>query len=210
MTEDGTYTRRRLLQAVGVTGVVGAAGGGVTGAYLSDRELFSGSIIQTGELDLELATAQASDVEGLPSFSGDDFQTAGTTPIGFPDVDPGETGVFRVGHRLGGARGWVWMRTDSSRDTALGTYLDVDLLRRPTCDGDGTLLYRGTLDDLISTYAKGALLTDNCISGEWCLDLRWEFRDGAPAELSEESFSCNFDFTAVQCRNNQEPHNPWN
>jgi hypothetical protein len=102
------------------------------------------------------------------------------------------------------------MRADSPSDTAFGTYLEVDLLRRPTCDEDETLLYRGTLDDLISTYRNGGLITGHCVTGEWCLDLEWTFRDDAPAEFSGESFGCEFEFTAVQCRNHQETDDPWN
>lgn len=210
MSEDETYTRRRMLQAVGVTGTVGAAGGAVTGAYLSDREQFAGNLIGTGDLTIKLATQKESNTGNLDSFSDDEFRTDAAIEMGFSGLEPGDTGVLRVGQRLGGSRGWVWLRTVLPSDSALGKYLEVDLLRRPTCDEDETLLYRGTLDDLISTYAEGGLLIDNCIIGEWCLDLEWTFRDDAPAELSEESFACAFEFTAVQCRNNQQSDNPWN
>lgn len=212
MSEDDDYSRRRLLQAVGATGALGAAGGTATGAYLSDWEPFSGSLIGTGELNLELATGRASDVESLQPFSEDDYRTNGTIEVGFSEIEPGDMGILRVEYRLGEGQGRIWMQAKSSGKADLGSYLDVDLVRRPTCDGDETIpLYQGgTLDELISAYANGNLLTDSCIDGQSCLDLEWKFRDDAPAELSEESLSCLFEFTAVQCRHNQKSDNPWN
>lgn len=211
MSEDDDYSRRRLLQAIGATGALGAAGGTATGAYLADREPFSGNLIGTGELTLELATDQAGDAGSLRSFSDDDFRADGAVAVGFPEIEPGDTGVLRIGHRLGGDRGRIWMQACSSSETDLGAYIDVDLVRRPTCDGDETTLqYQGTLDDLIGTYSDGNLITGNCVDGEWCLDLEWAFQDDAPADLAEESLSCSLDFTAVQCRHNQKYDNPWN
>lgn len=214
MSEDDDYSRRRLLQAVGVTGALGAAGGTATGAYLSDWEPFSGNLIGTGELTLELATDQAGDAGSLGSFSDDDFRTDGTVEVGFPDIEPGGTGVLRVGHRLSDDRGRIWMQVTSSSDTDLGAYIDVNLVRRPMCDGgESTPLYQGTLDELVTAYANGDLITDNCVQGRWCLDLEWTFRveeDDDVADLSEESLSCSLDFTAVQCRHSQKYDNPWN
>lgn len=214
MSEDDDYSRRRLLQAVVATGALGAAGGTATGAYLSDWEPFSGNLIGTGELTLELATDQAGDAGSLGSFSDDDFRTDGTVEVDFPELEPGDTGVLRVGHRLGDDRGRIWMQATSSTDTDLGAYIDVELLQRPACDGsESTLRYDGTLDGLVTAYADGDLLTENCVPGRWCLDLEWTFQveeDEDAADLSGESLSCSFEFTAVQCRHNQKYDNPWN
>lgn len=209
--EDDDYSRRRLLQAIGVTGTLGAVGGAATGAYLTDWEPFSGNLIGTGELTLELATDQATDVTSLESFSDDDFRTDATIDVGFSDIEAGDTGVLRVGHRLGEDLGRIWMRATSSTGTDLGSHIDVELLQRPTCDdGESTQLYLGTLDELMAAYADGGLLTDSCVNGRWCLDLKWTFQTDAPADLSEESLSCSFDFIAVQCRHSQTDDNPWN
>lgn len=214
MSEDDDYSRRRLLQAIGVTGALGAAGGTATGAYLSDWEPFSESLIGTGELTLELATDQASDVESLQSFSENDFRTDATIEVGFPGLEPGDSGVLRVGHRLRDDPGRIWMQAESSSATDLGAYIDVELLQRPACDGgESTLLYQGTLDELVTAYANGDLITNNCVQGRWCLDLEWTFRveeDEDAADLSEQSLSCSLDFTAVQCRHSQKYDNPWN
>jgi hypothetical protein len=211
MSEDDDYSRRRLLKAIGVTGTLGAGGGAATGAYLSDWEPFSGNLIGTGDLILELATDRATDVKSLDSFSDDDYRTDATIEVGFSGIKPRDTGVLRVGHRLGEDRGRIWMRAASSSATDLGSYIDVELLQRPTCDdGEGTELYQGTLDGLTTRYADGGLLTDGCVDGRWCLDLKWTFRADTPADLSEESLSCSFDFTAVQCRHSQQNDNPWN
>lgn len=211
MSEDDDYSRRRLLQAIGVTGTLGAVGGAATGAYLSDWEPFPGNLIGTGELTLGLATDRATDVASLETFSDDDFRTDATVKIGFPDLEPGETGVLRVGHRLKDDPGRIWMRAASSSTTDLGSHIDVKLLQRPACDdGEGTELYRGTLDGLTTEYADGGLLTDSCVEGRWSLDLEWTFQADAPADLSEESLSCSFDFIAVQCRHSQKNENPWN
>jgi len=211
MSEDDGYSRRRLLQAIGVSGTLGAVGGATTGAYLSDWEPLSGNLIGTGDLTLELASDQAGDVASLDSFSDDDFRTDATIEVGFPSIEPGDTGVLRAGHRLGDDRGRIWMQAASSSATDLGSYIDVELLQRPTCDGgESTQLYLGTLDDLVAAYADGGLLTDSCVDGRWCLDLKWTFQADAPADLSEESLSCSLDFIAVQCRHSQQNHNPWN
>lgn len=211
MTQNDGYSRRRLIQAMAAAGGLGALGGAATGAYLSDRASFPGNLIGTGAFVLELAVDRADDSEQLGSFSDDDFQTDGSVAVGVDGIEPGDAGVLRVGHRLGDGPGRIWMRAISSTDTDLGSSIDVELLRRPTCDvEEGILLYEGTLDDLTDAYADGALITDGCVDGEGCLDLRWAFQEDTPDELSEESLSCSLDFTAVQCRHNQTEDNPWN
>lgn len=211
MTRDDGYSRRQLLQAIAVAGGLGAAGGTATGAYLSDRELFPENLVGTGEVTLELATDQAGHVGDLRPFSEEEFQADTTIDVGFPEVQPGDTGVLRVAHRLGEYGGRLWMQATSSTDTDLGTHIDVSLTRRPVCDDAETnRLFRGTLDDLIGAYTDGKLITDDCLDGQSCLDLEWELREDVPVEFSEESVSCSLDFTAVQCRHTQVHDNPWN
>ena len=212
MTQDDGYSRRRLLQAVAVAGGLGAAGGTVTGAYLSDREVFSESHVGTGEITLELAIDQAGEVGELQSFSEEDFQTDATIEVAFPEIEPGDTGVLRVAHRIGGDQGRLWMQATSSSDTDLGEHLDVRLVRRSACgseDVETGSLFQGTLEGLITAYADGDLIDEDCIDGQSCLDLEWELIEDVPAELSEESIPCLLDFTAVQCRHTRIHDNPW-
>lgn len=209
MTQDDGYSRRQLLQAITVAGGLGAAGGTATGAYLSDRELFSGNLVGTGEVTLELATDQAGNVGDLRSFSAENFRTDTTIDVGFPEVQPGDVGVLRVAHRLGEHGERLWMQTTSSTETDLGTHIDVSLVRRPACDGDETnLLFQGTIDELTEVYADGKPIGDDCLDGQSCLDLEWELREDVPAEFSEESVSYSLDFTAVQCRHTETDENP--
>lgn len=215
MPTDTDYSRRRLLQALTGAGVLGAAGGAATGAYLSDRAIFSGNRSQAGSLTMEMATATFEDSSTEHSPKEGDFEDASTIPVTFPDLEPGDEGVLACGYRVCESPGIVWLRTleEGADDTELDTYLHVELSERPDCDGVTNVLFEGTLAELLDRYAGGTRLRadGDCIECEsTCLDFAWSFDDAPPAELANDSLSVALEFAAVQCRHQTTPENPWN
>lgn len=204
---NGNYTRRQLLQATAGAGVLGGSTGAVTGAYLSDREVFSTNSVGTGSFTLELAPV---------TDDGDEleFRDTSTVPVDLPSLDPGDEGILRTGYRLCEYPGWVWVRTttDSAQGTGLAEHIDARLLERPRCGDVENERFEGNLADLIDRYEDGLQLGDECISCDpACLDLEWEYDADPPARVSEDSISLSLEFAAVQCRHHENrPESPWN
>ncbi|MFC5136052.1 MULTISPECIES: hypothetical protein [Haloferacaceae] len=213
MSDDEEYSRRRLLRAVTGTaavGTVGAVGGAATGAYLSDWEPIGDALLRTGSFGLEIAAVPRDGRGDPPSVADDDFRTVTTVPVEFPEVEPGDSGVLRVGTRLCESPGWVRFRAESSNQTGLGSWLDVRLMHRPTCDGGGIELFAGTLAGLLDRFDEATVLGEDCLGCEppSCLDLEWELDPEVPAAYAGEELSCRFEFTAVQCRHIEKPDEP--
>ncbi|GAA0506254.1 hypothetical protein SAMN04488066_101146 [Halorubrum aquaticum] len=209
MSEDEEYSRRRLLRTLTGTGAVGAAGGAATGAYLSDWEPIGESLFRTGSFGLEIAAVPRDGTRDPPAISTDDFRNVTTVPIEFPEMEPGDTGVLRTGTRLCESPGWVRLRAESTNESGLASWLDVTLMRRPSCDGGGRELFVGTLAGLLDRYDEARVIGDGCHGCEpSCLDLEWKLDEEVPAAYAGMSLSCRFEFTAVQCRHIQNPEEP--
>lgn len=207
MSDKEEYSRRRLLRLVTGTGAVGAIGGAATGAYLSDWEPLGDTVLRTGSFGLEIAVASRDGRRVPPAIAGEDFRTATTVPIEFSEIEPGDSGVLRIGHRLCESHGWVRFRTESSNGTGLGSHLDVRLVRRPTCGENEIELFVGTLAELLSRFAEATVLGDDCLGCDpSCLDLEWRLDGDVPAEYAGKALSCRFEFTAVQCRHIEKPN----
>lgn len=209
MSEDESYSRRRLLRAIGGTGAVGAVGGAATGAYLSDWELFDDTLLRSGSFGLEIAAVPRDGTVDPPAIPTDDFRNVTTVPIEFSEAEPGDSGILRVGTRLCEGPGWVRLRAESTGETGLDSWFDVTLIHRPKCDGGGNSVFDGTLADLLDRFTEATVLGDDCLGCEpSCLDLEWELAEDVPAEYAGESLSCHFEFAAVQCRHTEKPDDP--
>lgn len=215
MPTDTEYSRRRLLQALTGAGLLGAAGGAATGAYLSDRSSFLGNRSQAGSLTMEMATATFAGNSTEYSPKEGDFEDASTIPVTFPDLEPGDQGVLSCGYRVCESPGTVWLRTleEGADDTDVDEYLHVELSERPNCGEETDVLFEGTFAELLESYADGSRLQPNgdCVKCEsTCLDLVWSFDEAPPAEVANDSLSVALEFAAVQCRHRSISENPWN
>lgn len=214
MSDEEEYSRRRLLRAVtgaGAVGAVGGIGGAATGAYLSDWEPIGDTVLRTGSFGLEIAAVSSDGHSDPPAIAGDDFRTVDTVPIEFTEIEPGDSGVLRIGSRLCESHGWVQFRTESSNGTGVGSHFEVRLVHRPTCEeGDDEIeLFVGTLAELLSRFAEATVLGDDCLGCDpSCLDIEWMLDADVPAEYAGKALSCRFEFTAVQCRHSEKPNDP--
>lgn len=158
---DSGYSRRKILAAVTGVGAAGLSAGMATRAYLFDRQVFPGNRLQTGKLSLEIAGTGLEDADYVSGFPDDsDFDNGDTISVAFPDLEPGDEGVFTTAYRLCDNPGRVWVRSRvvGAADTDLEEYLGVRLLSRPDCEGetdDENLLFEGTLGELHREYSRG-------------------------------------------------------
>lgn len=142
MTGDNSYSRRQILGAATGVGALGLTSGAATGAYFSDRGDFPGNEFRTGMLRLDLAGATAMNAEYVDGFPSDtDFESGDTLSVAFPDLEPGESGVFTAAYRLCENPGTVRLRTrlegsDDTADPDLAEFLEVQLVTRPDCDSE--------------------------------------------------------------------------
>ena len=208
MSEDhNDYTRRQLLQATVGAGILGAGTGAVTGAYLSDTEVFPENPLRTSSFTLELATK----TDGGDEFR---FHDSSAVSIDLPELEPGDAGIVRTGYRICEASGWIWVRpmtNDSSGAGRLTERLDVRVLERPGCGDVENEHFEGVLTEFIDRYDDGLQLGDECISCEpACLDLEWEYNAAQSAHVPNESTSLSLEFAAAQCRHHENhPESPW-
>lgn len=163
MSEDqGNYSRRQVLGAATGVGAVGLSAGAATRAYLLDRSVFSGNRLRAGTLTLELAgeTATGGDrVSGFPT--DDDFENGTAVAVDFPDLEPGDEGVFTAAYRLCDNPGRVWLRSRlvGAGDTDLEEYLGVGFSTRPDCGGsEKKTQFEGTLGEFHEAFSGGTLL----------------------------------------------------
>ncbi|AUX10388.1 hypothetical protein AArcSl_2773 [Halalkaliarchaeum desulfuricum] len=162
---DKGYSRRQILGAIAGVGVTGVTAGFATRAYFHDREIFTGNRFQAGALSLELAGAGVEDEDSVTDFPTEsDFENGDTVSVTFPELEPGDEGVFSTAYRLCENPGRVWVRTHliGAEETELENYLDVRFASRPDCEprpeGEKDILFEGTLGDFHGTYSGGKLL----------------------------------------------------
>ena len=158
---DDNYSRRQILGAATGVSALGLSVGAATRAYLVDGEVFPGNRLQAGGFTLELAGEGATGTDHVSGFPGDDdFAERETIAVEFPDLEPGDEGVFTAAYRLCENPGRVWVRSRlvGSGDTDLEEYLHVGLSTRPDCGDAKQTQFEGTLGEFNNAYSEGALL----------------------------------------------------
>lgn len=160
---DDNYSRRQVLGAATGLGALGLSAGAATRAYLVDGEVFPGNRLRAGGFTLELAGTGAtgtSHVLGFPDGDEDDFAERETITVEFPELEPGDEGVFTAAYRLCENPGRVWLRSRlvGAGDTDLGEYLHVGLSTRPDCGDSKQTQFEGTLREFDDVYSGGVLL----------------------------------------------------
>lgn len=209
---DEDYSRRTLLKTLPAAGVLGAAFGGMTGAYFADRSSFRGSQFGTGAFELELATTGPHDSAVTTGFpDDDDFTTSSTIPIELSSLEPGDTGFFACAARVCDESSRLWFRpVVTPRSTTLAHHLDVRFIHRPNCDDDATDDYGGTLAELVDNLADGLQLGVDCGDcAPACVDIDWQLNEEISDDMSGESLRLDLEFVAVQCRHLGDPISPW-
>jgi hypothetical protein len=162
-------SRRAILRGVSLAGAaaVGGAAGVSTHSLLVDGEVFESNSVQSGSLELELATAAESDGETTyspPLGSGESFPTEfveeSTMTVGFPGIDPSgkpASGTVTVAFRACENPGRMWLRADGETNE-LADAIDVTASYAPECGGETEPLYDGSMSGFLATFGTGRRL----------------------------------------------------
>ncbi|ELZ37642.1 hypothetical protein [Halorubrum tebenquichense] len=183
-------SRRRLLAGIGGVGVIGTASGLGTGAYLSNREAFTGNAFGAGEVGLT--------VDGEP--------TSGTVAVGpfrvdrttFDERPRPET--FEVGASANPVR--VWLATRCPGGDRLGDALEVEVV----VNGESVTGGYRPLAAVERDLATGIRIDDGCLDpdeGPIVVEVAPYLPAGSP-DVGGEATDLTFRLYAEQCRHVSE------
>lgn len=162
-------SRRAILRGASLAGAaaVGGAAGVSTHSLLVDGEVFESNSLQSGSLELELATATESDGEtkySPPLSSGESFPTEfveeSTMTVEFPGIDPSgkfASGMATVAFRACDNPGRMWLRANGPANE-LADAIDVRASIAPECGGETDPLYEGTMTGFLESFGAGRRL----------------------------------------------------
>ncbi|MCL9817816.1 hypothetical protein [Natronocalculus amylovorans] len=196
-------SRRELLGSTLVVGSIGALSGASTQAYLQSNTTVSGHMT-VGGVTIETSCEDTDDDSCTAGPDGVELSLSGFSP---GEMVSESFSVTATDNPL-----WLWVRACPPETSSLAGVLEATLEVDRACDGDGSIVETGTLQDVLVAISEGTLIEPCLDSDETvCITLTVTLPEDVadPDQYENTDETVTFDLRTQQCRHNDDPENPF-